>query len=88
MCHITFIIKRLLNIEFSVFRKKKKGGWRCRKGLKRGYCMFWSRQGIPSRDRVQEMPRQATAGFGSRQGIPGRGKVFFWICVTTRISVS
>ena len=50
--------------------------------------MFWSRQGIPSRDRVQEMPRQATVGFGSRQGILGRGKVFFWICVTTRISVS
>ena len=32
-------------------------GWRCRKWQKLGYCMFGSRQGIPGRDGVQEMPR-------------------------------
>ena len=64
-CHVAFVIKRLLYIEFSVFKKRGGGGWRCRKGLKRGYCMFRLRQEIPCHDRVQEMPRQATAGFGS-----------------------
>ena len=74
--HVTFVIKRSSYIKFIVFRKKKKG-WICRKGLKRGYCMFGSRQGIPGHDRVQEKPRQATASFGWRQGIPSRDRVLF-----------
>ena len=37
--------------------------------------MFGSRQGIPSRDRVQEKPRQATAGFGWQHGIPSHNRV-------------
>ena len=28
--HVAFVIKRLLYIEFRVFRKKRKKGWRCR----------------------------------------------------------
>ena len=41
--------------------------WRYRKCQKLGYCMFGSRQGIPSRDKVQEMPRT--------------GYCWFWIAI-------
>ena len=44
------------------------------------YCMFGPRQGIPSRDIVQEMPRQATVDFGTREGIPGHNRVLSWFC--------
>ena len=41
-------------------------GWRCKKGLKIGYCMFRSLQGIPDHDKVQEMPKIGYCMFGSR----------------------
>ena len=41
-------------------------GWRRKKGLKIGYCMFRSLQGIPDHDRVQEMPKIGYYMFGSR----------------------
>ena len=45
--------------------------WSCKKGIKIGYCLFESRQGIPGCDRVQEMPKIGHCMFRSRQGIPG-----------------
>ena len=47
------------SIELNALRES----WRCRKCQKIGYCMFGLRQGIPSRDRVQEMPRTCYCWF-------------------------
>ena len=47
--------------------------------------MFGLRQRIPGHDKVQEMERQVTAGFGSRWRIPSRDRVLSWFYVAIGI---
>ena len=44
--HVAFVIKKLLYIEFSVFRKKKKG-WKCRKCQEQATACLGRDTGIP-----------------------------------------